>query len=90
MVKEYLHCVSRNKNIDGRDGIVYTCVKDTQSSGPSNKLECHVCKKVFKDERCLKIHKTKMQHWIQYNARKRNIDVSSPRQKIKKGKNRTH
>jgi hypothetical protein len=26
-------------------------------------FKCNVCKRDFQDERCLKIHKTKMNHW---------------------------
>jgi len=36
-------------------------VSPKASSAPF--FSCNVCKRDFQDERCLKIHKTKMNHW---------------------------
>jgi len=72
MQREYLYCVSKESTIDGKDGIIYKCIKDTKKISPIiNTVKCVVCDKEYKDERSLKIHKTKMQHWIKETNKKR-------------------
>ena len=65
-MKEYLYCVPYDKALPLRkDGIKYHCEKDTLNENnkkDNTKYICDVCNKVFKDTRCLKIHKTKMNH----------------------------
>jgi BRCT domain type II-containing protein len=66
MPKENLYCIPYNKNINTKNGIVYHCNResvDIKSPSPK-KFQCHICLQEFKDERCLKIHKTKMKHWF--------------------------
>lgn len=35
----------------------------SSSSSPELTAKCNACQKMFKNARCLKIHKTKMHHW---------------------------
>lgn len=72
MPKESLYCIPYDQNIQrNANGIVYHCQKEedkkqtvsTRDSSTSGSNKCKVCKKEFKDARCLKIHKTKMNHW---------------------------
>ncbi len=65
MVKESLYCIPYQSNIKRRkNAIVYHCDKDDgiQPAAESPKI-CNRCNKEFQDDRCLKIHKTKMNHW---------------------------
>ena len=48
--KVFCKCDKRNENKEPKDAKVQSSV-------------CDICNKAFKDERCLKIHKTKMNHW---------------------------
>jgi hypothetical protein len=61
MPKESLYCIPFNKKITRKDGFVYQCERDIEGTADMNK--CPVCNKEFKDQRCVKIHKTKMNHW---------------------------
>lgn len=62
-MKEYLYCIPYDKALPTRkNGIKYHCEKDTINNTDNTKYVCDVCNKVFKDTRCLKIHKTKMKH----------------------------
>jgi hypothetical protein len=66
MPKENLYCIPYNKNINAKNGIVYHCNRESvDSQSPSPKMfQCNICLQEFKDDRCLKIHKTKMKHWF--------------------------
>lgn len=71
MPKESLYCIPFQKDIHRQsNGVVYHCKKEeavapieSSSSSESSASKCRVCRKEFKDLRCLKIHKTKMHHW---------------------------
>lgn len=62
MIKESLYCIPHNQRINRKDGFVYHCEREIDAD-PAEKNRCQVCKKEFQDERCVKIHKTKMNHW---------------------------
>lgn len=69
MPKESLYCVPYNKTVKkSKNGVVFHCDKDvntqvSNSTGNESFRTCRECGKKFQDARCLKIHKTKMQHW---------------------------
>ena len=62
MPKESLYCIPHSQRINRKDGFVYHCEREMDAD-PAEKNRCQVCKKEFQDERCVKIHKTKMNHW---------------------------
>ncbi len=66
MVKESLYCVTSKRKINKQKATVYHCERDVnepaQHAVQQSPKKCPVCNKSFKDERCLKIHKTKMKH----------------------------
>ena len=84
MVKESLYCVTSKRKINQKKAFVYHCERDTndpiQNDAVQSPKQCNVCKKPFKDDRCLKIHKTKMKHWnapVVSSSSKSNANMSS-------------
>jgi len=74
-MKENLYCVPYDKKIKTRQNvIVYHCEKKIEDKKVS---KCNVCNKEFKDERCLKIHQTKMKHHKKEVSSKKRIKTSS-------------
>lgn len=71
MVKQSFYCVPNDKAVKkAKNGIVYHCEIDKKATAAqgnsisqSVEVKCNVCNKEFKDLRCLKIHKTKKDHW---------------------------
>jgi hypothetical protein len=71
MVKKSLYCVPYNGAVKrNRNGMVYQCeIENEEGNGEAARpatvgsVRCKVCNLSFKDERCLKIHKTKKGHW---------------------------
>lgn len=65
MKQELLICVPHTKKTEKelkKEKVVCKCDKK-QETTKSTSFICNICDKSFKDERCLKIHKTKMDHW---------------------------
>lgn len=81
-MKENLYCVPYDKKIKTRqNGVVYHCEKTVDEKNVPDKktVKCNVCNKEFKDERCLKIHQTKMKHHKkEVPSKKRTKTSSSP------------
>jgi hypothetical protein len=72
MVKQRFYCVPHDKAVKkSKNGVVYHCEIDKKSaaaaqnssSSSQSAAKCRICNKEFKDNRCLKIHKTKKEHW---------------------------
>jgi hypothetical protein len=72
MAKTSLYCIPHNRAIKrNKNGIVYQCEIDADAAAANDgaagrspvSTKCKVCNMSFKDERCLKIHKTKKGHW---------------------------
>jgi hypothetical protein len=70
MVKQRFYCVPYDKAVKkSRNGVAYHCEVDKKAaaqidiSSSQSAVKCSVCNKEFKDVRCLKIHKTKKEHW---------------------------
>lgn len=78
MVQEIFICVPYTKKAEKdfveRQKKVYKCQNrqkddDKKENRDDNQFICHICEKSFKNERCLKIHKTKMDHWKSMNSK---------------------
>jgi hypothetical protein len=70
MVKQRFYCVPYDKAVKkSKNGVAYHCEVDKKAavqndmSRSQSAVKCSVCNKEFKDDRCLKIHKTKKEHW---------------------------
>jgi len=70
MPKESLYCIPYDKKMTRKDGFVYHCERAKIPNAVKNNEppKCPKCNKVFKDDRCLKIHMTKMKHWLQQQS----------------------
>lgn len=87
-MKEYLYCVPFDKVLPVRkNGIKYQCEKDSRDDTKEHK--CDVCSKMFKDARCLKIHKTKMKHHQEDKSAKQDPSSNNTNKSSKRGRSKT-
>ena len=67
MNKDLLLCVpytlKKEKELKKKGSDVFKCDKKDEKKIADKLHKCLLCPKSFKDERSLKIHKTKMNHW---------------------------
>lgn len=76
-MKENLYCIPYDKKIKTRqNGVIYHCEKQVTIEG-KKRTKCNICNREFKDERCLKIHQTKMKHHKKDVPSKKRMKTSS-------------